>query len=347
MTLVEVTMALAMFSIIAVALGSALTIAVKAVPDAKSANPSLLAASAIHDQIASELFYARSVTELGTNAIAFTVADRNADGVDETIRYAWSGVAGDPITRQYNGGTAVSMLADAREFALTFDKRSVKSPTRYTEGVEQQIFTSGKGLLGSAVPVRNNQFPGESLPNVNWSNGTALWRITRVRLICQDDKPGSFRVQVRTQDASGLPSGNVVDQVTVLNTGLPATWGAVDFTFTNPPTMTPSDNACIVLRWLKGGDDSDGVCDVWNNTLTLALLGGAKYVSSTNGGATWGGNALRGLAMTVWAAPSTKDPDTYQYYLTNVRCVMRSGSDANGRIVGNFRVPTEPQVTGP
>ncbi|CAN5703363.1 hypothetical protein BH09PLA1_BH09PLA1_08090 [soil metagenome] len=347
MTLIEVSVALAMFSIIAVALGSALTIAVKAVPDAKSANPSLLAASAVHDQIAAELFYALSVSEQTANAITFTVRDRDNDGVDETIRYAWSGVAGAPLTKQLNAGAAAPVLADVREFALTFDKRSVKSPTTYTEGPEQLIYSSGKGLLGAGVKVRSNSFPGESLPTVNWSGSVVLWRVTRVRFTSQHDVSGSFRVQVRTQDASGLPSSVVVDQATVASTALPASWGSVDATFSNPPSMLPSDTACIVFRWLNGGSATDGPGELWTNTLTLSLLGGSKYVVSTNGGTSWGGNALKALAMSVWAAPSTKNADTYQYYLTNVRCVMRSGSDAAGRVVGSSRLPTEPQVTGP
>jgi type II secretory pathway pseudopilin PulG len=351
MTLIEVVASLAMFALIALALESALMLASKAIPDAKSASTAFLAASKAHDQIACELFYAQTVTELSANAITFTVADRDNDGAPETIRYAWSGTAGDPLVRTYNGKTSLNVLDDVREFSLLYDKRSVKQPTTYTEGPEQQVYSSGKGLLGGGTNVDPTNFVGESFPTPNFSGSVVLWRITRLRFTAQQCSSGSggsgdsFRVQVRPQDSNGLPTGIVVDQAVVQESSLPNSFGSYDITFTGPATLLPSDGACIVFRYSKG--QGGGAVTVWTNNLSLALLSGTELVSSSNAGSSWGGNTLRAVAMTVWAAPSSKDPDAYQFFLTNVRATMRSGSDTAARLTGTFAIPSQPQVAGP
>ena len=105
-TLVELMVGLAMFSILALALQSAVLLASKAIPDAKSANANQLAASRVADQLTGELNFALTVSELTATAVTFTVADRNNDGVDETIRYAWSGVAGTSGQERWCGFTS-------------------------------------------------------------------------------------------------------------------------------------------------------------------------------------------------------------------------------------------------
>ena len=42
----------------------------------------------------------------------------------ETIRYAWSGTPGDPLTRQYNGGTVLNVSDYVQFFSLDYSKRA-------------------------------------------------------------------------------------------------------------------------------------------------------------------------------------------------------------------------------
>jgi hypothetical protein len=345
LTLVEVVVALAMFSLIALALESALMLATKAVPDAQSANASYVAGAKVNDQIASELFYAQSVTELTSRSITFTVADRDNDSVPETIRYAWSGTSGDPLTRQYNSNAAVNVLDNVQEFTLAYDKRAVKSPTTYTEGPEQQVYSSGKGLLGGGSIVDSANFVGEAIPAPSWSSDVVLWRVTRVRIVAQQSGTSGdvFRVQVRPQNGGGLPGSVVADQVAVAESSLPLFYSTFDIVFSGAPSLSPGDAVCVIFRYARGTTP----LDVWCNNLSLALFSGTQLVSTSNGGASWSGNTLRAVAMTVWAAGSTKDADSYKYYLTDVRTLIRSGNDVAARVNGTLRVPCEPQVSGP
>ena len=64
----------------------------------------------IINQISDELRYATVITQQTSQILEFVVADRNNDGTAEKIRYEWSGIAGDPLRKTVNGGTAVDVL---------------------------------------------------------------------------------------------------------------------------------------------------------------------------------------------------------------------------------------------
>src|SRR2546425_414614 len=102
-TLVEAVLSLIITSILCLAIGSALTVASRALPQNDSpASAGLTGAFAI-EQLSSDLIAALCIAERSATTLAFTVPDRNGDGSPERIRYAWSGTIGDPLTREYNG----------------------------------------------------------------------------------------------------------------------------------------------------------------------------------------------------------------------------------------------------
>ena len=84
------------------------------------------------EELALELRYARSFVQRSANEVEFTVADRNNDASEETICYCWSGTPGDPLTRQYNGGTVVEILPNVHDFDLDYVIQTIVDPsTRY------------------------------------------------------------------------------------------------------------------------------------------------------------------------------------------------------------------------
>lgn len=100
-------------------IASALVIASKAVPSASSTNAAQQQVAVALDRMNADLLCATSITELTPTAITVTVADRGHGAAGpETIRWAWSGRAGDALTRQYNGGTAQTMAANVSAFAI-------------------------------------------------------------------------------------------------------------------------------------------------------------------------------------------------------------------------------------
>lgn len=132
LTLIELLVSVAITSVLMVTIASAMLIATKALPDSNRPASQIIAASRVAEQIAAELQYAVSISARSSTMIEFTVADRNSDDEPETIRYEWSGVAGEALKRQYNGGSIVDILDHVHELELTYSVKTVgEDPYQY------------------------------------------------------------------------------------------------------------------------------------------------------------------------------------------------------------------------
>jgi hypothetical protein len=119
LTLIEMVVALVSSSVLVAGLAGALYVSTQALPPVENPIQKNTTASKVLCDLMSDASTALSFSERTARAITFTVPDRNGDSLAETIRYAWSGTAGDPLTYQYNGGTAVNVAEDVHAFALT------------------------------------------------------------------------------------------------------------------------------------------------------------------------------------------------------------------------------------
>ncbi|MDH3583140.1 MAG: prepilin-type N-terminal cleavage/methylation domain-containing protein, partial [Phycisphaerae bacterium] len=117
-TLVELVLAAAISVILLGAMTSALVITARALDHGDSPTRRVDDAAEASRRIVSELKLAISFSELTANAATFTVPDRDGDEAVDTIRYAWSGTPGDPLTVSYNGQAAVVVVADVHHFNL-------------------------------------------------------------------------------------------------------------------------------------------------------------------------------------------------------------------------------------
>ena len=128
-SLIEIAIALASSTILVAGLTASLYISSQALTvDANSSQQTRLAAILLHD-LTTDLNQAIAFTERTTTAFTFTVPDRNGDNVPETIRYAWGGYPGDPLTYQYNGGTPVEIATDVQTFSATALLRTMLAET--------------------------------------------------------------------------------------------------------------------------------------------------------------------------------------------------------------------------
>ena len=131
-TLVEMVLSMAVMTVLLGGIASAMILASRAMPDVET--PLKLMSDGYHaaDGLASELFAAQTITFRSATIVEFTVADRNADSNAETIRYAWNGVAGQPLTRRYNNGTIDTLLENIYQFDLRYDTQSVSGQPKVT-----------------------------------------------------------------------------------------------------------------------------------------------------------------------------------------------------------------------
>lgn len=119
-TLAEMVLSLAIVAVLVGAMTSVLMLSLRAIDDRTNPAGKAVRAAEAADQILADLAVAIEFTERSATSATFTVPDRTGDGLPETIRYVWSGVAGDPLVREFNTDKDTQFLPDVRQFSLTF-----------------------------------------------------------------------------------------------------------------------------------------------------------------------------------------------------------------------------------
>jgi hypothetical protein len=136
-----------------VGLSSSIFIAVRATDNSNTPAASTLEGLNALSDMAAELQYTQSVTEQATTAVTVTVPDRDdPDTIPETIRFAWSGAAGDPLTRQYNGGTVATFVENVHDFGIQYFQ-----PTAAVEHITIwiQANSDSRTSVETSVPLLN------------------------------------------------------------------------------------------------------------------------------------------------------------------------------------------------
>jgi hypothetical protein len=348
---VEVVVSMAVTTILMGAVASAMVLASRALPsDADSLERSAEVMEVV-DQFAGELLYATSFTENTGSAITFTVADRgHKDAGPEAIRYAWSGTAGDPLLRQYNGGSEVAVLDDIQAFELVYDGATVaeESPGDPIESDREQLasYVTGPSLTEDIVAA--NKWWGEyfkpSLPpeTVSWSIEDVY---VRARQTGAAD--GQTRVQLRPASADSTPTSTVYEQVSVAEStlplpGSPFTWQPMGFS--SVVDLSPDEGICLVLIT----DDPSGSWELEYHGGSVELPD-AGLLQSSGGEGGWTISKDKALRFMVYGtyttlgAPSVKE----RLYVAGVGIKLEAGSDPSVRVEAGTHLLNAPQAVGP
>lgn len=151
-TLIEVVLSVTILSILMGAMMSAILISRQAIDDGDSLISRTVAGREAVDEITSDLQLALTITESTATAVTFTVPDRTGDDAAETIRYAWSGIAGDPLTRTFNG-TTVDLTQNVHNLDFTYLTRTIKAASN-----KLLLVVGNSSTLPSDDQARQTQF---------------------------------------------------------------------------------------------------------------------------------------------------------------------------------------------
>jgi hypothetical protein len=341
-------MSMAVMTIVMGGVGSAIFIASRSVAT-DSPVVRMAEAGPVVDQMAGELACALGCVQRSATVVEFTVPDRNGDATGEVIRYAWSGTAGTPLTRQYNGGTAVNVAGNVTDFALTYDV-AVETTTVPGPAVEsgEQLLLSHEysGGTTNEFQIKSNRYIGECFHPV-LAGGVTAWSVTRVKFRAQAEWPasGQTTVQIRTADGNHLPTSTVLQQSTLYESDL--SWlsmGWQEFSFTGATGFSPTSEACLVLKWVS---DSVSARIQYESGGTDLSQGVAVY---TTDGSTWTAATASDLIFYVYGkitAPSGTQtvPSAYRWQGTRIR--LRLGPDEASSVETSVTLLNTPQVTGP
>ena len=124
-TLIEVLVSSVSASILMAGLASALFLAGRALEGGSAAADRSRAAAA-QSELLTDLEHATSFSERTDEAVTFSVPDRDGDGTDETLRYAWSAANGGELLLSIDGGAPAPVLSGVKSFRLDWFSRDMQ-----------------------------------------------------------------------------------------------------------------------------------------------------------------------------------------------------------------------------
>lgn len=344
LSLVELTVSMAVSTILLAGIASAMVIASHALPDSNSTMSTTIDAYRVADQLAGELYVAQTITSKTSKSITFFVPDRNGDANPEAISYSWSGIAGAPLVRQYHNGTQLIVADNVQEFQLTYtnDMEMLQPPPNDTESAEFVLsFNDGGG--GGAVDraVKDNIWYGQYFIPVLPANALS-WSVTRVQIMARSKGPqdGVAAVQIRPATASNLPSVTVLEQQLMPENLLNTAYQWETFIFTSVIGLSPTRGMCLVIA---RDVNNKHICELQE---TNFATGGA--LATTDAGTSWTNSGGNGLTHYIHGTVTTRTTpvSVLHVYTKSIAIRLRIGADAATVVQTAVPLLNEPEVTG-
>ena len=356
-TLIEVTLSASVAAIVMGGIASAVVIAARAMPNPDSGLQRTVSAYHIAEQIASELYCAKTFTERTATAIEFTVADRNQDANPETIRYEWSSTSGDPLLRQYNGGTMTTLLDAVSDFQLTY---TLQTLTETTPGPATEYPFYPVVDIAGIAPIPSTGF---AVTATNWCGmyfaldpatappDSRTWTVDQVSFRLRATSPGGgtgfTAVQLRTVDGNGLPTTTVLDQYLVDENPLDnKNWSTRIWNGVASPTLDANEGVCVVFNVASGTDP--GIIQ-FQDTSGVAAASMTSFLTTSDAGASWTSSPNEALTdCTIFGTVTSGGAvETTRYFLSSVGIAMQPGSQASTRVVTSVEILNKLETTGP
>ena len=258
-TLLELLLSTAVVSIIMGAVVSTMLIAARAMND--SAAVAIAETGDALGQVKTDLSLAQEFTEREANTVTMKVPDRDGDNQAETIRYSWSGQAGDPLLCEYNGGSASIVAGNVHHFNLSYTLRTVavggsggSSPQESDVMVLMQHDNAPGGRMRS-YEIRPNRWCAQYFKPPLPADALS-WKITRVRFRGReagDVDDGSINVQIRTADGNRKPTSTVLATAIVREPSpLGSSYAWIDVDLGPVAGLDPDQGYCIVVAYRDG-----------------------------------------------------------------------------------------------
>lgn len=253
-TLMEVTLALGVASLLMLAMGGALMVSTSALDTASDSGSKSLQATGAASMLGAELAVAQDICELSEERICFTVPDRDGDGYAEEIEYTWGG-AGRPLLRSYQGGSPVPVVQSVQALGVSSAERE---PAVEVEGGERTLMSceSPAGSTTQSSLVTETSFQAQYV-RPSMPAGAVSWKITRVKVNVTKASGNSkaMRVSIRTADASLKPTSTVLASTAFTSGSAPSSAGWLEFAIGPVAGLSPSQGVCIVIDSPTDGGD--------------------------------------------------------------------------------------------
>jgi hypothetical protein len=135
--------------------------------------------------------------------------------------------------------------------------------------------------------------------------------------------------------------GVVCDESMLAESSLTSSYAWTESDFNGNYQFTPGSTVALTFQWYSDADS----CNIQYQSLISISLN-AELITTSNNGQSWSAPLTSDMAFYIYGTYFTANPAVTNYYLTDVRCNLRSGTDSN-RIHTTIPTVNQPQVTGP
>ncbi len=338
LTLVELVVSMAIMSVLAVGISSAMVVATRSIERPDSPSACIREASSVSHQVMTELTSAVAVPERESNAVTIAVPDRDRDGVSEQIRYAWDGTPGGILTRQYNAETACPMLSTVYAFTHGYDLLDHTLPDSGRQDVS---------LADHNSPTDLSSFRPGSMAWISQCFKPALaadvvsWRVTRVVVQCR--KIGiigaQLTIQLKQAQAGGTPGATTYAETTVSQDDLSGMFSWQSFGLQNCPNIAADQSVCLLLK-----GDLTSVCEVCYHNRNV-YRSGWFLSTSVSGGVFWTTKSSQALQFEIYGTTTgtSEQAAAPEQVLGAVRWELQVGSDSGNLVNGGAQLANLPE----
>jgi len=344
-TLIEVIASTAIASIIFMAIGSAMVLTARAVPQSHEADLLLQLGQAM-DELHTDLQLALAFQERSPTTVQFTVPDRTGNGQPDTIRYAWSGSSGAPLTRQFNNGAVHVIAANVQQFNLDYTIEHEQTVTSTTWETSETLLASHTGsLLLYDFPVNSSNWPGQYI-EPDLPNDALSWSVTRVIFSARSWGPigGSAPVQLRPPRSDRTPHNAVMEFRTLPENILSSSYIWVSAPYYQIQGLSPRVGVCFTIVY--DGSGSQEVASVRHRGNLLGLVG-THSVSTVDSGKTWSASPTDSMLFYMYGTIKRPGPNvtTHTYRVSTIGINLQLGE--RGITRSAVAVLNQPEVPSP
>jgi len=276
--------------------------------------------------------------------VDFTVADRDGDDVVETLRWEWSGTAGDPLTRQYNGADPVALLEGVQGLTLTYHVDLLtEEVTPENESAEALLIGYDATENLGSPDVDYDEWRGQYfLPDL--PHDALSWKVTRVGFYARaSGLPVQIaKVQLRLPTAQNQPSSTVLEEKTMYENTLTNDFLLQEYSFSSVSGLSPDQGLCLVFT---GSSDFDAC-------LLRAQSAGAgmpdsHFLKSTNHGSSWSTYDDKALLFSIYGTVTTPGPPQIEsaYLLKSVDIDLQPSTHTHSSIRTGVAILNLPRVS--
>jgi len=210
-TLFELTISVGVAGILIVGMASALVVSTKAV-----ATPATVVEAQDSSDLVREFLedsqHAIYILEHTNKTFEFALTDMDGDDLSDVVRYEWSGTAGDPLHRTFNGGSQVVVAANVQSFDLDYIYRNKVEVVSLPPTTSSEVLLASFMGAGSTSDenVEYAKMWGQYFKPTFPSGSGDSWEITKVMVKLKQAVPvfGIFKVQIYPAAGSIPPTIN-------------------------------------------------------------------------------------------------------------------------------------------